>query len=230
MSKTTGLVLDERAYRGDISPPDAFEDKSRYKNDGTHTNITWVQTDYGLWVRSFNGSTSIVNCGSDPSLDNLAGMTLIAWINPTSLGENNNGRIFAKHTGSGVANGWRLQLYDTYGIRFEMDYATQDLISLATNSTFSLALWQQVALTWTGSANATTALHYVNGSAIGLQSSVNGTGGRVSDSASSLSIGSNIDTNRAYNGLISLTKFFNYALSAEQIAAIYQAERHWFGV
>ena len=61
--KSSGYVLKERAYVGGASPPDSFEDESRFGTDGTHTAITWVKLPSGLWVRSFNGSSSIVNCG-----------------------------------------------------------------------------------------------------------------------------------------------------------------------
>ena len=94
--KTKGLVLDPEASR-DIEPGIVtLYDRSRFQNNGAMTDVTWVRLPSGLWVMGFNGTTSIVNCGVGASLANLTPMTLIEWINPTTTGEGNSGRLFDK--------------------------------------------------------------------------------------------------------------------------------------
>ena len=74
-------VLDERRYTGATPPPATFEDVSRYGNDGTHTAITWVRLPSGLWVRSFNGATSVVTVGDCG--ENI--QTCLAWVYPDDI-------------------------------------------------------------------------------------------------------------------------------------------------
>ena len=68
-SKFTGLVLDVARQRGGAQPGVVtLLDHSRYGNNGVMTDVTWIQLPSGLWVMSFNGTTSVVNCGNDDSI------------------------------------------------------------------------------------------------------------------------------------------------------------------
>jgi len=78
--KSIGLVFAEKPSIG-IEPTRLF-DRSRFGNHGTYTDITDVQLPSGLWVRTFNGSSSIIDCG-----DLGVARALSLWLNPNSTTE-----------------------------------------------------------------------------------------------------------------------------------------------
>lgn len=85
---TRGIVFDPRMYRGAATPPSTtLEDKSRYHNNGTITAATWVQLTSGLWVLSFNGTSSDVDLPITNSLvmDGTRSFTVCTWVNSTVL-------------------------------------------------------------------------------------------------------------------------------------------------
>ncbi|GAI10844.1 unnamed protein product, partial [marine sediment metagenome] len=54
--KSTGIVFAEKPSIG--IEPTRLPDRSRWGNHGTYTDITDKQLPSGLWVRTFNGSSS----------------------------------------------------------------------------------------------------------------------------------------------------------------------------
>lgn len=78
--KSTGIVFAEKPSIG-IEPTN-LPDMSRYGNHGAYANITDKQLPSGLWVRTFNGSTSIIDCG-----DLGLARALSFWFNPNSITE-----------------------------------------------------------------------------------------------------------------------------------------------
>ena len=78
--KSTGNVLAEKPSIG-IEPTRLY-DRSRFGNHGTYANITDKQLPSGLWVRTLNGSSSIIDCG-----DLGVARALSIWLNPNSTTE-----------------------------------------------------------------------------------------------------------------------------------------------
>ena len=78
--KSTGLVFAEKPSIG-IEPTRLFN-AIRDATHGTYTDITDVQRPSGLWVRTFNGSSSIINCG-----DQGVARAISFWLNPDSTTE-----------------------------------------------------------------------------------------------------------------------------------------------
>ena len=97
-------------------------------------------------------------------------------------------------------------------------------------STVSYNAWQQWAVTWSG-ATATDCKLYKNGSETSytVASNRDGTGARIADATTDLTIGNNIDTDRAFDGGIALPRLSSSALTANEIASLYRQERHLFG-
>jgi len=81
--KSTGRVFAEKPSIG-IEPTRLYDASRRFKNHGTHTDVTMVRLPSGLWVRSFNGSSSKVTISDAPSLDISLGITLLVWVNVTA--------------------------------------------------------------------------------------------------------------------------------------------------
>jgi len=210
MSLTKGLVLAERPYVGNISPPDLFEDISRFGNNGTHYNITWVQLTSGLWVRSFNGSTSSINIGTPASLNIKGQFTCLAWV--YSNAGSNDERIF-----------------DKFYLRLNFNTPTQvrviasGLASGVMNAPISLGKWQ---LTYGGYDDT-----YLWTGADGARLEAVDSGSISDNSTTTLRIGSKYNgADNFFDGYIWGSRIYNRALSAQEIADLFESERRFFGV
>jgi len=152
-----------------------------------------------IWTpqgRTFGGTDDVINCGSATSLDALTGnMTVSAWVNPTSVGENNYGRILDKTT-----------------INFEISPGNRSLFSLtvgavgkyaqgAVNS-LPLGSWSHVV----GVFNGTNVLIYTNLTLV----TGSATEGPVdAHSAVDLRIGDNAASNSSFDGLIGEVRVYD---------------------
>ena len=212
--KSTGEVLRERLYLGTPEPPDAFEDKSRERNHGVHTAITWVQLASGLWVRSFNGSTSKVDCGSE--IVGAGAASISAWIYPIGWGEGNAGRIIT-NTKS------KLTVYSTATcLAFASDGATLILSGIGS---ITLNTWQHVCVTRDATGAATN--FYVNGVLSGAADRDSGT--PVAGTAN-LFIGDHPSGTVAFDGYIADTTIKTYTMIPPEITAHYQGTLNLYGV
>lgn len=77
--KATGCVLASPFYRGEAAlSTTTVRDSSRWGNDGTGANLATVRLPSGLWVYSFNGSSSVIDIGdTDRNVQ-----TFVAWVYP----------------------------------------------------------------------------------------------------------------------------------------------------
>lgn len=184
--KSTGLVLSERVFQGDVSPP-AFEDKSRFSNDGVHTDITLIKLASGLWIPSYNGTSSKIAVG-DLGQDIK---TVCLWIYP----DDNTLRSILDLDGGTIS----LEL-DVSGNLTATGWTGPTLYTDAVPSAVAItqSAWNFIAVT------TATAIDPNN-----------------------VTLGNEATW---FDGYQAIVKMFGYALSAEQIAAIFQAERSWFGV
>lgn len=227
--KTRGSVLEARRYAGSVTPPAALEDVSRFGNDGVFTNITQVRLPSGLWVTEFNGTTSLITVAAGRSHSvgylNPHVFSLEAWINANSDGENNEGRIFSK------ALGYELWIDSETAagclIEATVDMATD--ANAVTSARVRIGAWGHIVAVF----NRLGTYHYeiyLNGSLLALGTDTAGIGAFVDDTANALIIGNNVATDRTFDGEIVIPRIYNYALTAGEIAAKFEAGRHWFGV
>lgn len=164
-------------------------DSTSNPNDGTPTSVTATASGKINGAQSFNGTTSVINNGSDASIDNLkasGGVTLSAWINPTSMGEGNNGVIVGKIE-SGTGWNWRFLTGTTNALSFRHIGST-NLIRTISNSLVTLSAWNHVQVTWNGSVTAANVKMYINGVEATYQTTTNGAT-LASDAAESFRIG-----------------------------------------
>jgi hypothetical protein len=129
-------------------------DASGNSNTGTLTNSpTWTTGRVGPDALSFSGSTSYVSVNDATNLDSLysAGMTVTAWINPTSAGGAGKGRIIDKDNHVG---GWYFCMYSTSNLQFDVPQFGTTAAYRVSSSSISLNTWQQVTVTWDGSTSA----------------------------------------------------------------------------
>ncbi|MFI6321270.1 LamG-like jellyroll fold domain-containing protein [Nonomuraea sp. NPDC050556] len=195
----TGLVA---AYAMNAGTGTSIVDTSGKGNNGTAASATWTTGKYGQ-AMSFNGTSSWVTVNDSSTLHLTNGMTLEAWVKPTSV------------------TGWRTVLMKEFGA--DLAYAimgsgssgpaafiyTTSGANAPAPSNLPLNTWSHVAATYDGS----NLRMYVNGA----QVAVNPTGGNLRAGTSPLRIGGNSGSGEYFSGLIDEVRVYNKALTAAQI-------------
>ena len=172
---------------------------------------------------TFNGTTTIVNCGSDASLDNLGPFSLAAWIYPNSVGETSLGYIAGKVGGT---NTWSFNLATAATPRLSFTHTctvAPNMVRGSVNSAITLSAWNFVVMTWTGSlTDATTCKLYINGYETTYNTPTNGNGGTIDDAGGNFCIGNrDTDTARTFDGIIDNVIVCNRVLTATEILGMW---------
>ncbi len=218
--RDTGIVLDERPHIGSVQPPDAFEDRSRWKNNGTHTAITWVRLPSGLWVRSFNGTTSIVNIADNASLRLTNAGTILFWFKSDGAQSDYAGIIIKASTSASYS--YMVYRPTIEAMRLTISTGIGDnTISLAFDYTDTVN-YHFIAARWDGSflmlskdlIEAAPIAQTINAQA---------------NAAHACYIGRWPATSYT-KGQISLARIYSYALTPAQIRKRFEATRHLFAV
>jgi len=189
-------------------------DASGLGNTGTLINgPTWVSRNNDSAL-NFDGVDDYVDCGNDPSLNLTSNLTISAWINPRSFGQNGYGRIVDKGSSS-------------TGFSFFLNEADNNLGYVIYGGTVVrsdagvIALNQQqcVAVVYNGLSSTIT--FYIDGQEAG---SSNYQTNPIDSSNDPLFIGiRGYDLNRDFDGLIDEVRIYNRALSADEIQELYSA-------
>lgn len=214
--KSTGIVLAEKPSIG--IEPTRLPDRSRFGNHGTYTDITDVQLPSGLWVRSFNGSSSLVDLSNPTSLDLTRAISVSLWLNADTVdGDdfalNMSGKSAFYRSTSRIA--W-LSTHDVVGAKY----------TYSATSIIAVGLWYHVVYTYT--IAETVCRIYLNGAEITYDVQ-QATGNNLLSVLSGNVYLSNTGSNW-WAGDIGLPKIANYTFSAGRAKKIFEAERHWFGV
>src|SRR6266550_3488691 len=197
-----GLVA---AYAFDEGAGTTTSDASGSANTATISGATWnVNGKFGKAL-SFNGSSSLLTVPDAASLDLTTGMTLEAWLYPTTLSGWRTAIL--KRTTSGLA-------YSLYAHNNDPQPATTinvggSDVSAAGPSALPLNSWSHLAATYDG----TTMRLYVNGVQVGTHA----VSGSITTSNGQLSIGGNNVWGEYFAGLIDEVRVYNRALSAGEI-------------
>jgi PKD repeat protein len=191
-----GLVA---AYGFEDGGGSTLSDTSGNGNNGTVNGASWANGKYG-GALSFNGS-SMVTVGDAASLDLSSGMTLEAWVYPTSL-----------------STTWSDIIYKATDTYFLMGSTPQgqapDLggTFAGTNvygNPLPLNTWSHIAGTYDG----TTMRFYVNGVLVSSQPQ----SGSIPASTGPLSIGGDSISGQYWTGLIDEVRVYNRALSSSEV-------------
>jgi hypothetical protein len=201
---SNGLVA---AYAFNEGTGTTTTDTSGNTNTGSLTSTTWTTSGKFGNALTFNGTSSRANVNDAASLDLTNGMTLEAWVYPTT------------------GTGWRTVILKeksgglTYGLYANSSSARPGIyintggsdISVAGTTTLSLNTWSHLAATYDG---ATLKL-YVNGVQAGSRS----TTGNMQVSTSSLRIGGNTIWGEYFKGRIDEVRIYSRALTQAEIQA-----------
>lgn len=160
---------------------------------------------------SFDGVDDVVTFPHHASLNITDTITMMAWIKPTSFGENNLGVIISKGTG-GFSTGYGFQLSNNTGQK-TIRFASTNTSNLATSNIIKLGIWQHVAVTYDKNAGSNQVKFYMNGVAAGVatRTAANTTDGN------DLYLGNSATGDRTFSGRLDEGKIFNTALTPTQI-------------
>ena len=197
----SGLVA---AYAFDEGSGSTVADASGNGNTGTITGATWAATGkYGKALQ-FNGSSALVTVPDAASLHLSSGMTLEAWVNPST--------VTAK---------WRDVIYkgnDNYYLEGTSTNASRPDAGMIAGGGYADAYgtaklpantWSYLAETYDG---ATLRL-YVNGTQVAATAHT----GSIASSTNPLQIGGDSLYGQYFAGLIDNVRVYNTALTAAQI-------------
>lgn len=193
-------------------------DQSRYHNHGAMTDVTMVQLPSGLWVMSFNGASSLVNCGNDASLDFIGDITLEGWVN---LDASHSSLVYfiGKRDGANIA--WYI-VFQPSGI---LTLTGGGGGSINTPAALTFSVWHYLVAVVLG-ANGYI---YVDGEEIS-----NGAVALASQPTVRVSLGIRWAGYPAasffFVGLQAMHRIRNYALTAGQVLNRYENTKHWFGI
>lgn len=187
-------------------------------NDSTGNANTGTTTGGPAWVRGkvgsglqFDATDDVVNVGSGSNIDNLAPMTICAWIYPTSEGESSNGRIW--HKGSSSVRKM-FAVSTTNRLQFIADRATTGASLESSDNALTLNSWQYVCATYDETDGPRT---FVNGIETSYTSRTVGSGASSSEAADSGYIGNRGAADRTFGGAIDQVVLYNYVRSRPQM-------------
>ena len=198
---TPGLVA---AFGFDEGSGTTVTDQSGNGNNGTVSGATWAAAGkYGKALQ-FNGSSARVNVPDAASLHLTTGMTLEAWVNPTTVNGN-----------------WRDVIYkgnDNYYLEATSSNASKPDAGLIAGGSYADAYgtaaltansWTYLAETYDG----TTLRLYVNGTQVASTAHT----GTITTSTNPLQIGGDSIYGQYFAGMIDEVRIYNTALTATQI-------------
>jgi fibronectin type 3 domain-containing protein/predicted transcriptional regulator len=199
----SGLVA---AYGFDAGSGTAIADQSGTGNNGTAANTTWAATGKFGKALQFNSTNSLVTIPDAASLHLTTGMTLEAWVNPSTVNANwrdvvykGNDNYYLEATSS---NGSKPDAGLIAGGSYADAYGTAALPANA---------WSYLAETYDGS----TVRLYLNGTQVGSVAHT----GAITTSTNPLQIGGDSIYGQHFVGLIDEVRVYNTARTAAQIQA-----------
>ena len=204
----TGLVA---AYGLDAGAGTAIADQSGTGNNGTLTNVTWAGPTGGKYgnALTFNGTNASASIPGTASLDLTTGMTLEAWVRPTTLGNSYRTVLMKERSGS-VSYSMYANVSGTPNVPVGEVYVG-GYRDAAGTAQLPLNTWTHLATTYNGSVLAL----YVNGAQVGQLLLT----GAMPTSTSPLKIGGNAIWGEWFSGQIDEVRVYNRALSAAELQA-----------
>ena len=197
----TGLVA---AYAFDEGSGTTVTDASGNGNNGTITNATWATAGKYGEALQFNGTNALVTIPNAASLQLSTGMTLEAWVNPSTVNAN-----------------WRDVIYkgnDNYYLEATSTNASKPDAGLIAGGSYADAFGtaKLTASTWsflTETYDGSTLRLYVNGTQVASTAHT----GAIATSTNPLQIGGDSLYGQYFAGLIDEVRVYNVALTAAQI-------------
>jgi len=175
---------------------------------------------------SFAAVADKLNFTNLSTLNITGSLSITAWIYPRSFGGGNAGRIYDKFQYTGLQAGTSFYIDNNLGINA---IALSSGVLLATNvsrlnNQVILNTWQHFAISHNGSNSTIT--FYKNGASIGSSGSL----APVAATGASACIGNNFAGQYNFDGTIGTVRVYNRAISATEVAQIYNSTKSRYGL
>lgn len=215
----------------DISGTTAY-DQSGGGNIGTLTGGPTKTAGKIGQALSFDNTDDYVDLGSNASVDDLSVITATAWVKPNSTGEGSLAKILNKATS--VSAGWEFGVCGdaSWGcsgsdtrLRFYRWFSGAAGSWNSAASSLQMGVWQHVAVVYDSSSASNDPIFYIDGSVSTTAEFGTPSGTASSDAARTLTIGNRPAADRTFDGSIDEVRLYNRALSAAEIAALYNQGR-----
>jgi hypothetical protein len=208
-SSLPGLVA---SYGLDEGSGTTVNDSSTNKNNGTVSNATWATGYFGNALKFSGATNSYVTINDAASLDLTSGLTLEAWVNPSTLNSSGSNWVAAvakEHRNS--SNDIAYALYAAAGTgtppALHLLISGTD-VGVGGTSVLSLNTWTFLAGTYDGS----TMRLYVNGTQVASK----GKSGAITTTTDPLRLGGDWSS-EMFTGLIDNVRVYNRALSSSEL-------------
>ncbi|MHA1344983.1 MAG: LamG domain-containing protein [Candidatus Heimdallarchaeaceae archaeon] len=188
------------------------KDYSVKGNDGIPTDVEWDEVG-GI----FNGSSSILNVGSDSSIDNVAAWTTEAWIKPDGSGDAYQ-MIFSQSRK--FRRGFMWYQHTDEIIRCYIDMSGTDAQALTNTGAIVPGILNYVLVTFDTLFNLRI---YINGKEVSYDTQTQGTGSIIGWAGDDVNIGGNSNFSEDYfKGGIEIVNFYSEAKSDNFAAERYK--------
>lgn len=223
----TGLV-GHWTFDGMDTSGTVAKDRGRGGNDGTLTNGPTKSIGKLGQALDIDGADDFVNIGSPAVLDDIATLSVCAWINPRTAGE-----IFSgSDRWGGIASkgypGWFYMTTNVFGsVRpyLYRHFSGNGGSWYPTSDTIPLNEWTHVCVTYDDTSTSNDPVFYLNGSSVTVTEENAPTGTADSEASSDLHIGTNDVTDQVFDGKIDEVRVYNRILSTGEVSALYNMGR-----
>jgi len=175
----------------------------------------------------FSAVSDKLNFANLSTLNISGSLSISAWIYPRSFGGGNAGRIYDKFQYSGSPAGTSFYIDNNVGTN-AIGYNTGILLETTVrriSNQVTLNTWQHFAISHNGSTATVT--FYKNGASIG---SSGFTFAPVAATGASVCVGNNFAGQFNFDGTIGTVRVYNRAITATEIAQIYNSTKSRYGL
>jgi Concanavalin A-like lectin/glucanases superfamily/Domain of unknown function (DUF2341)/Archaeal Type IV pilin, N-terminal len=203
-----------------------FLDSTSNNNDGTNSQSVNVAAKIAN-AQQYDGSNDYVNAGSAASIDNIFGTggTFSAWIYPYSIGENSEGMVGSKASGTTGQTGWSFATNTNNVLMFRKAFGTTRGYWRTPSDSITLDAWNYVAVTYNQASRFNDPTIYINSVSQGITEVQTPAGAVQSDASNSLRLG-NYGTSRTFDGIIDEIRASNTIRNPEWIETEYNNQNN----
>lgn len=190
----------------------AILDSTANGNHGTDNNTpTLGATGKIDGAITFDGADDLIEVSDSVSLDITSGITIEAWVNPTTIDADHRRIVIKSHTDWNAPHYMYSLWVHQDGLGFGFNDGTTRIY--ANKGSVSTGSWQYVAATY----NGTLQEWYIDGSSVGTQAAT----GTIVTNDQPLIIGSALGTTTRFDGTIDEVRISNVARSSDWLGTSY---------
>ncbi len=182
---------------------------------------------------SFDGADSLITVAADPTIDanGKTALSIAAWINPASDGEDDAGKIVDKQSG-GVGYSFHVnnEVAGSMAIRWVVENTTD--MTATISPIVSINVWTNVAVTYDLNDGVRKGKVYINAVLVANSTTdIAGSAGALpDDSGVAMGVGNRTARDKTFHGTISDIRIWPNARSAIQIRNLYNQTRWRYSV